>query len=177
MRLYPDVKGRIIGVKSQVVQYNLFFGLQLCKTILKITDNLSRTLQKQTMSAAAGQSVADLTVATLKQMHGDELFRLFYNVVDTNRQKAGVDEPILPRKRKAPSGLVAVMAFTALLLRTATATSILKHSMQPLLASPIDSISQGMQSTGTWKNCSLMQREERAMRSSMERWCHFTRMT
>ena len=54
------------------------------------------------MSAAAGQSVTDLTVATLKQMRSDESFRLFYNLVDTNHQKAGVDEPILPRKRKAP---------------------------------------------------------------------------
>ena len=101
-RLDPDVKGRVIGVKSQMLQYNLFFGLHLCKTILKITDNLSRTLQKQTMSAAAGQSVADLTVATLKQMHSDESFQLFYSLVDTNCQKASVGEPILPRKRKAP---------------------------------------------------------------------------
>ncbi len=101
-RLDPDVKGRVIGVKTQMVQYNLFFGFHLCETILKITDNLSRTLQKQTMSAAAGQSVADLTVATLKQMRSDESFKLFYALVDTNRQNTGVDEPALPRKRRAP---------------------------------------------------------------------------
>ena len=55
-RLDPDVKGRVLGVKSQMAQYS---RLHLCKTILKITDNLSKTLQKQTMSAADGQSVAD----------------------------------------------------------------------------------------------------------------------
>ena len=30
-RLDPDVKGRVIVVKSQIVQYNLFFCLHLCK--------------------------------------------------------------------------------------------------------------------------------------------------
>lgn len=44
-RLEPDAKGRIIGVKSQMLHYKLLFGLHLCERILKITDNLSKTLQ------------------------------------------------------------------------------------------------------------------------------------
>ena len=46
-KLDPDVKGRIIGVQTQMLHYNTLFGLLLSKTILKISDNLSRTLQKQ----------------------------------------------------------------------------------------------------------------------------------
>ena len=159
MRLDPYVKGRIIGVKSQMVQCNLFFGLHLCKTVLKITDNLSRTLQKQRMSAAAGQSVADLTVATLKQMRSDEWFRLFYDLVDTNRQKAGVDDPILTRKRKAPHWfeIGSSDGFHSPTVEDCYRYKHLKPSMHPFLASPIGSISQGMQSTGTGKNCLLMQ--------------------
>ena len=46
-RLDPDIKGRIIGVQTQMSQYKLLYGLKLCERILKITDNLSKTLQLQ----------------------------------------------------------------------------------------------------------------------------------
>ena len=65
-KLEPDIKGRIIGVKTQMSQYRLVFGLLLCKIFLLITDNLSRTLQKQSLSAAEGQEVVKLTLQTLK---------------------------------------------------------------------------------------------------------------
>ena len=42
--------------------FDLVFGLDLS---MKITDNLSRTLQSSSMSAADGQEVAALTVHTL----------------------------------------------------------------------------------------------------------------
>ena len=48
-RLEPDVKGRIIGVQTRMSHYNLLFGLKLCERILCITDNLSKTLQKQSL--------------------------------------------------------------------------------------------------------------------------------
>ena len=40
-RLEPDVKGRIIGVQTQMRQYNMLLGLKLCERVLKVTDNLS----------------------------------------------------------------------------------------------------------------------------------------
>ena len=61
-QLDPDVEGRIIGVQAQMTTLDLLFGLL---KIFKITDSLSRTLQKQSISAAEGQSVAELTVNTL----------------------------------------------------------------------------------------------------------------
>ena len=53
-RLDPDIKGCIIGVQKLMSHFNILFGLQLSQKILKITDNLSRTIQKQSMSAAEG---------------------------------------------------------------------------------------------------------------------------
>ena len=38
-RLDPDVKGQIIGVKSQMMKFPFLFGLLLCDQILNITDN------------------------------------------------------------------------------------------------------------------------------------------
>jgi hypothetical protein len=76
-RLESDIKGRIIGVQTQMLNFNTLFGLQLSKKILKITDNLSRTLQNQKMSAAEGQAIAELTVRTLKSMRTDTSFTVF----------------------------------------------------------------------------------------------------
>lgn len=49
-KLELDIKG-IIGVKTQMSHYKLLFGLHLCERILKITDNLSKTLQMEKLSA------------------------------------------------------------------------------------------------------------------------------
>ena len=100
--LVPDIKGRIIGVKAQMSQYKLLFGLHLSERILKITDNLSKTLQNESLSAAEAQVIAGQTVETLKRMRSDEMFELFWKHVECLRVRTDTDEPTLPRKRKAP---------------------------------------------------------------------------
>ena len=82
--------------------FDLLFGLQLSMKILKITDNLSRTLQKQSMSAAEGQSVAELTVKILKSMRTDANFNAFFGLCNCFRECTNTNLPKLPRKRKAP---------------------------------------------------------------------------
>ena len=57
-RMDPEVKGRIIGVKEQMCRYHILFGLKLCCRVLKITDNLSRTLQSRSLSAAESYGLA-----------------------------------------------------------------------------------------------------------------------
>lgn len=102
-RLDPDVKGRLIGIQTQMSQ--LLFGLKLCERILKITDNLSKTLQHQSLSAAQAQDIAELTVKTLKGIRTDEAFELFFQLVECLRNRTDTEEPSLPRKRKAPKRL------------------------------------------------------------------------
>jgi len=62
-------------------KFNVLFGLKLCVHILKITDNLNKTLQKNSLSAAEVQNVTKLTVTTLKKMRADEDFYLFFKLV------------------------------------------------------------------------------------------------
>ena len=97
--LFPDVKGRIIGAKFQMSQYRLLFGLHLCERIL------SKTLQNKSLSAAEGQAVAKLTVAMLKGMRTNEMFKLFLEHVECIRKQTGTNEASLPRKRMAPQYL------------------------------------------------------------------------
>ena len=80
----------------------IFWGLQLCERILCITDNLSKTLQKQSLSAAEGQHLAGLTVLTLQGMRSEEMFNLFFESLNKVIERIGVDGPALPRKRNAP---------------------------------------------------------------------------
>ncbi len=101
-RLDPDVKARIIGVQSQMSTFKLLFGLKLCERVLKMTDNLSRTLQKSSLSAAEAQHIASLTVTTLSKMRTDVAFQDFFASVECLRTEAGVEQPLLPRKRKVP---------------------------------------------------------------------------
>ena len=95
------MKSWIIGVQSQMSSYNLLFGLHLCLVILQLTDSLSRTLQKPTLSAADGQSTPSLTVKTLESMRLDEAFSLFFVKVEVDQKSTGTDEATLPRKRRA----------------------------------------------------------------------------
>ena len=48
-----------------MLKFTILFGLKLCERILKITDNLSMTLQKQSLSAAQAYDIAQLTNKTL----------------------------------------------------------------------------------------------------------------
>ena len=54
------------------------------------------------MSAAEGQSVAELTVKTLKSMRTDANFNAFFTLCNCFREHSNVNLPVLPRKRKAP---------------------------------------------------------------------------
>ena len=101
-KLVPEVKGRIIGVKAQMSTYDMLFGLKLSEKILKLTDNLSKTLQKQTLSAAEGHSVAKMTIKTLKALRTNEHFAAFFENTECLRCATGTLNPVLPRKRKAP---------------------------------------------------------------------------
>ena len=97
-----EMRSRIRGVSSHMQSFDFFFGLVLGEMILRHSDNLSKTLQGTRVSAAEGQEVARMTVQTLKSVRTAEKFTLFWTKVTELASKLGVDEPKLPRKRKAP---------------------------------------------------------------------------
>ena len=73
--------------------------------ILRLTDKLSQTLQSLNLSSVEGHEVAMLTVKTLKDMRSDRDFSLFYEKFELRRCEWEIEEPQLPRKRKAPKRL------------------------------------------------------------------------
>lgn len=93
---------QINGVASQMSTFTFLFGVELGETILRNTDNLSKTLQHRVFSASEGQEVAQMIVKTLEPVRNEESFNLFWEKVEVHRAAFEVDEPILPRKRKFP---------------------------------------------------------------------------
>lgn len=102
----PDVTGRTIGVRARMSHYNLLFGLKLCERILCIADNLSKTLQKQSLSAAEAQDLAKLTNETLTSFRTDEAFALFFQLIECLSNKVGQDGSTLPGRHRNAMKLV-----------------------------------------------------------------------
>ena len=75
----------------------------LGEKILRLTDNLSRTLQQKDLSAAEGNHAAHLTCDTLTSLRKDTEFVIFWKEVMQKQKEFDVDDPALPRRRKAPS--------------------------------------------------------------------------
>ena len=97
-----EMKGRIIGAKSNMKSFDFLFGCSLGQLILKQTDNLSRTLQDPTLSAAQGQAVAEDVATTLAKDRNNESFELFWRRLELRREALAIEAPKLPRKRKVP---------------------------------------------------------------------------
>ena len=73
-----ESKARIQGVCSQMNTFDFLFGTMLGEMVLRHTDNLSRSLQGKTCSAAEGQQIGSRVVRTLETVRSDESFELFW---------------------------------------------------------------------------------------------------
>ena len=97
-----EMKARICGVSAAMKTFDYLFGAMLGEIILRHSENLSRTLQQHSISAAEGQQVARMTIGTLKSLRNDQSFELFWTKVNQTTSNLDVNEPQLPRRRKVP---------------------------------------------------------------------------
>ena len=82
--------------------FGFLFGVTLGEMVLRHTDNLNKTLQDKSYSAAEGQQVANMVVRTLQTLRNVDSFDLFWTKVTKNAELLEVGEPQLPRQRKVP---------------------------------------------------------------------------
>ena len=80
-------RARITGVKAQMEKFEFLFGLCLGECILRHTDNLSKTLQSPSLSAADSQQLAQLTCNTLERLRNQECFSLLWSKVSGMQEK------------------------------------------------------------------------------------------
>ncbi|KAG7176606.1 Zinc finger MYM-type protein 1-like 6, partial [Homarus americanus] len=92
-----QMKTIIRGIYAHMLQFDFFFGLTLAEYLLQHADSLSTTLQKQSLSAAEGQSVAALSIATLTSLQTEDKFELFWANVSAKAKENYIEEPKLPQ--------------------------------------------------------------------------------
>ena len=84
--------------------FSFLFGLCLGQRLYCHTDNLSKALQKENMSAVSGHRLALLTEETLENMRNETSFKLFFDlVVKKAADIPKIDDPALPRKCNHPN--------------------------------------------------------------------------
>ena len=91
----PSIKACIIGVESQFKTFRIYFGIQLGYLIL------SKTLQSDSLYAAAGQKIATMTIATLKRVRNDE-FLIFFSRKLKNLSISGSRGTNAAKEMKSP---------------------------------------------------------------------------
>ena len=85
-------------------EFQFFYGLNLSKQLFAISDNLTKTLEEESMSALSGLHLAELTVRTYQKMRSDEDAELFFKTI--LKKALGypfINNAALPRKRKRPN--------------------------------------------------------------------------
>lgn len=105
MEVYKNMesRARVIGVQTQMQNFEYFFGLRLGTLLLRHSDKLSMSLQAEDLCAAQAQAIAQNTALTLEEIRYDENFDLFWSDVNQKTNVLDVEEPVLSRKRRPQS--------------------------------------------------------------------------
>ena len=90
-----ELVAQINGVSSQMNKFDFLFGIELVETVLRISDNLSKTLQHKEYSAAEGQGISSLTVKTLESIRNKSSFDMLWEKIVLRRQALEVVPPVI----------------------------------------------------------------------------------
>ena len=74
--------------------FDCFYGVTILQLVLRDSDNLSKTLQKSSLTSCQGKEIADLTLQTINSLRSKQA------------EVLEVTQPSLPRKRKRPAKLL-----------------------------------------------------------------------
>ena len=75
--LESEIRSRVIGVEFQMMKFDFLFGVLLGILLLSYSDNLSKSLQHKSMSAAEGQQLARLTLEVIRKLRTRITFSCF----------------------------------------------------------------------------------------------------
>ena len=76
-----------------MLTFDVLFGISLGALLLRHSDNLSKSLQHEFMSAADGQQIAKHTLDVLLSLRSEENFKLFYKRILLDQDHFQVSSP------------------------------------------------------------------------------------
>ena len=74
--------------------FNCLYGVTILQLVLRDSENLSKTLQKSSVTSCQRKEIADLTLQTINSLRSKQA------------EVLEVTQPSLPRKRKRPAKLL-----------------------------------------------------------------------
>ena len=100
------------GVQAVMERFSFLFGVTLAEKVLSLTDSLSKAIQAKRVFAFEAKKYVAVTVTGLKDFRSDSKFEDFWQEVNQRAAELHIDEPTLPRRRKAPKRFDAANATT-----------------------------------------------------------------
>ena len=101
--LEPEIKGTVIGVRSQMNTFNYFYGVTILQLVLRHSENLSKILQKSSLNSCLGKKNADLTLQTINSLRSENEFEFLWQKTVEQAEVLEITQPSFPRKRKRPA--------------------------------------------------------------------------
>ncbi len=96
-----DAKAKAAGLATCLEQFRTFFGLKLCHLVFSAIEQLSTTLQGNTITAEIAIQARDAAMAYLRRQRCEEAFNSFYDYVVQDADDK-TEEPKLPRRKRIP---------------------------------------------------------------------------
>ena len=76
-----DTIARVRGVSAQMLGFEFYFSLKLNQLLFSHTDNLSKALQKKTLTSSQGKDLMSKVVQVLEDMRNDSSYDTFWGQV------------------------------------------------------------------------------------------------
>jgi hypothetical protein len=97
-----DAGSKASGLAATFQRFNTFFGLRLGVVVFGQAEELSRLLQKKSITADAAKRAADVLTSFLQTMRREGEFEHFWKKVTEDAIKLDLSKPEMPRRRKPP---------------------------------------------------------------------------
>jgi len=90
------------GLASTFLKFETFFGLKLGVLVFKRAEELSKLLQKQTLTASAAKVAAQTLISSLQNMRNKEYFHTLWVTITQAADDLNLEKPQVQRCRRPP---------------------------------------------------------------------------
>ena len=80
--------------------FNYLYGVTILQLVWRHSDNLSKALQKSSLTSCQGKKIADLTLQTINPLQSESEFELLWQKTVPQSEVLEITQSSLPRKRK-----------------------------------------------------------------------------
>ena len=88
----------MVYIAAKMNEFEFLFCIMLAEVLLRLCDNLSKTIQCSSMPAIEAHSLSELCIKVFQKMRSNHDFDLFWELVQHTKEHLQVNEPVLHRQ-------------------------------------------------------------------------------